>query len=66
MGVRNASSVNPTQTAAMHQCIDRRAHRPDGLPPDIYPALAHAIAPAQFQVQLEYESCNRVGKSQAT
>ncbi|KWK81234.1 hypothetical protein WM15_23055 [Burkholderia ubonensis] len=64
--MRNASSVNPTQTAAMHQCIDRRAHRPDGLPPDIYPAMAHAIAPAQFQVQLEFESCNRVGKSQAT
>ncbi|KVN96072.1 hypothetical protein WK05_12820 [Burkholderia ubonensis] len=64
--MRNASSVNPTQTAAMHQRIDRRAHRPDGLPPDIYPAMAHAIAPAQFQVQLECESCNRVGKSQAT
>ncbi|KVO98379.1 hypothetical protein WJ83_01165 [Burkholderia ubonensis] len=64
--MRNASSVNPTQTAAMHQRIDRRAHRPDGLPSDIYPAMAHAIAPAQFQVQLEYESCNRVGKSQAT
>ncbi|KVN97294.1 hypothetical protein WJ71_29840 [Burkholderia ubonensis] len=64
--MRNASSVNPTQTAAMHQRIDRRAHRPDGLPPDIYPAMAHAIAPAQFQVQLEYEFCNRVGKSQAT
>ncbi|KVH78547.1 hypothetical protein WL05_26435 [Burkholderia ubonensis] len=64
--MRNASSVNPTQTAAMHQRIDRRAHRPDGLPPDIYPAMAHAIAPAQLQVQLEYESCNRVGKSQAT
>ncbi|WP_157380878.1 hypothetical protein [Burkholderia ubonensis] len=65
MGVRIASSVNPTQTAAMHQRIDRRAHRPDGPLPDIYPALTHAIAPAQFQVQLEYEFCNRVGKSQA-
>ncbi|KVV46680.1 hypothetical protein WK81_06605 [Burkholderia ubonensis] len=66
MGVRVASSVNPTQTAAMHQRIDRRAHRPDGPLPDIYPAMAHAIAPAQFQVQLEYESCNRAGKSQPT
>ncbi|WP_157376908.1 hypothetical protein [Burkholderia ubonensis] len=66
MGVRIASSVNPTQTAAMHQRIDRRAHRPDGPLSDIYPALTHAIAPAQFQVQLEFESCNRVGKSQAT